>query len=81
MADLGAMRIPDVTVVGQLDPAGTCPVCEAEVTEAEAAITVKATPGERHGNVVDLNVSIAAATVTALPCGHVLHQKAGDDDD
>jgi hypothetical protein len=79
MADLGTMRIPDVTVVGQVDPAGACPVCLSRFAEVEASVSVRATPGERHGNVIDMHLGVAAMTLTALPCGHVVHQKEDGD--
>ena len=81
MADLGPMRLSDATTVVRIDPAATCPVCLSKVPEAEAAISIRATPGERRGNTIDMHLQATGATVTALPCGHVIHQQNEGDDD
>lgn len=73
MASLTALRIPAQTRTYSIDPPGTCRVCGAPVPAVVVEVAGIATPGEREGNVVPLDVRMTTAVVTATGCGHVLN--------
>lgn len=74
MAELAPMRLPDAVATVRFDPAETCPTCATQVTEAEATVSIRTVPGERHGDTIDLHLQATGITLTAA-CGHVIHQE------
>jgi hypothetical protein len=80
MASAAPTLVPFRRHTLSVDPPGECPTCASAVPEVASDILARAVPGERHGDVVDVLVSTVGLTVTAQPCGHVIHQWRKDAD-
>lgn len=80
MPSLAATLVPLGRLTEAVDPPGKCRQCGAAVSVAALDMNKQIVLGEPRDGVIEVRLPIADYTVTAQPCGHVIHSWRKDDD-
>lgn len=81
MPSLAPTLVPLGQCTEPVDPPGKCLRCGAEVLLTALDANRQIVLGEPRDGVIEVRLPIADLTVTAQPCGHVIHSWRKDEDD
>ena len=82
MAELLPALLPHDAQVFDVEPPAACPTCLSKVPQVRSEVVVRTGRSEFLADGIEVPVSLASITVTALPCGHVIYEQreAGGDE-